>query len=92
LEANKSPPYDAQSVLPDLSGMNSLSHHGQAISQLAEGVGFEPTFAKKAKAVFKTATISHSVTPPGFKFYFKATPSGNLADLLPSSLPHFDPT
>jgi|GEM_PF-3349191 hypothetical protein len=31
---------------------------------LAEGVGFEPTFALKAKAVFKTATISHSVTPP----------------------------
>ncbi len=36
----------------------------QAISQMAEGVGFEPTFAKKAKAVFKTATISRSVTPP----------------------------
>jgi hypothetical protein len=38
--------------------------------QLAEGVGFEPTFAKKAKAVFKTATISHSVTPPETKFQF----------------------
>ena len=38
-------------------------------SSLAEGVGFEPTFAKKAKAVFKTATISHSVTPPKAKFY-----------------------
>jgi hypothetical protein len=35
---------------------------------MAEGVGFEPTFAKKAKAVFKTATISHSVTPPIAKF------------------------
>ena len=35
---------------------------------MAEGVGFEPTFAKKAKAVFKTATISHSVTPPKAKF------------------------
>jgi hypothetical protein len=58
---------------------------------MAEGVGFEPTFAKKAKAVFKTATISHSVTPPGCKFYFKATPSGNLADLVPASLPDFDP-
>jgi hypothetical protein len=45
---------------------------------MAEGVGFEPTFAKKAKAVFKTATISHSVTPPGSKFYFKVTFSGNL--------------
>jgi hypothetical protein len=55
----------------------------------AEGVGFEPTFAKKAKAVFKTATISHSVTPPGFKFYCKTTSSGNLADLLPASLPNF---
>jgi hypothetical protein len=51
-------------------------------SQVAEGVGFEPTFAKKAKAVFKTATISHSVTPPGFKFYFKSTSLGNLEDLL----------
>jgi hypothetical protein len=60
--------------------------------QLAEGVGFEPTFAKKAKAVFKTATISHSVTPPGFKFYFKSTSSGNLADLLQASLPDFGPT
>ena len=59
---------------------------------MAEGVGFEPTFAKKAKAVFKTATISHSVTPPGFKFYFKTTPSGNLADLVLASLPDFDPT
>ena len=37
---------------------------------MAEGVGFEPTFAKKAKAVFKTATISHSVTPPEAKFQF----------------------
>ena len=55
-------------------------------------MGFEPTFAKKAKAVFKTATISHSVTPPGFKFYFKSTSSGNLAKLLPASLPNFDPT
>ena len=35
---------------------------------MAEGVGFEPTFAKKAKAVFKTATINHSVTPPIAKF------------------------
>jgi hypothetical protein len=59
---------------------------------LAEGVGFEPTFAKKAKAVFKTATINHSVTPPGFKFYFKTASSSNLADLLPASLPDFDPT
>ena len=33
-------------------------------------MGFEPTFAKKAKAVFKTATISHSVTPPEAKFQF----------------------
>ncbi len=72
--------------------MNSLSHHRQAISQLAEGVGFEPTFAKKAKAVFKTATINHSVTPPGFKFYFKTTPSGNLANFLLASLQNFDPT
>ena len=55
-------------------------------------MGFEPTFAKKAKAVFKTATISHSVTPPGFKFYFKTTPSGKLADLLLASLPNSDPT
>jgi hypothetical protein len=55
-------------------------------------VGFEPTFAKKAKAVFKTATISHSVTPPGFKFYFKSTSSGNLVDLLLESLPDFGPT
>ena len=37
---------------------------------MAEGVGFEPTFAKKAKAVFKTATISHSVTPPKAIFQF----------------------
>ena len=37
--------------------------------------------------VFKTATISHSVTPPGLKFYFKSTSSGNLADLLLASLP-----
>jgi hypothetical protein len=59
---------------------------------LAVGVGFEPTFAKKAKTVFKTATISHSVTPPDFKFYFKPTSSGNLANLLPASLPDFDPT
>jgi hypothetical protein len=55
-------------------------------------VGFEPTFAKKAKAVFKTATISHSVTPPGFKFYFKTTPLGNLVAFVPASLPDFDPT
>jgi hypothetical protein len=41
---------------------------------------------------FKTATISHSITPPGFKFYFKTTPSSNLANLLPVSLPDFDPT
>jgi hypothetical protein len=58
---------------------------------LAEGVGFEPTFAKKAKAVFKTATISHSVTPPDFKFYFKSTSSGNLVDLLLAALPDFGP-
>jgi hypothetical protein len=59
-------------------------------SVLAVGVGFEPTFVKKAKAVFKTATISHSVTPPGFKFYFKTTSSGNLIDLLPAPLPDFE--
>jgi hypothetical protein len=59
---------------------------------MAEGVGFEPTPRKNRGAVFKTATISHSVTPPGFKFYFKTTPSGNLADLLLASLPDFDPT
>ena len=53
-------------------------------------MGFEPTFAKKAKAVFKTATINHSVTPPGFKFYFKTTPSGNLADPVPAPPPDFD--
>ena len=55
-------------------------------------MGFEPTFAKKAKAVFKTATINHSVTPPGFKFYFKTTSSSNLAALVLASLPDFDPT
>jgi hypothetical protein len=63
-----------------------------SIFQSAVGVGFEPTFAKKAKAVFKTATISHSVTPPGFKFYFKSTSSGNLANRLLVSLPDFGPT
>jgi hypothetical protein len=47
---------------------------------------------KKAKAVFKTATISHSVTPPDSKFYFKATSSGNLADRVPASLLDFDST
>jgi len=41
---------------------------------------------------FKTATLSHSVTPPGFKFYFKSTSSGNLADLLMASVPNFGPT
>jgi len=41
---------------------------------------------------FKTATISHSVTPSGFKFYFKTTSSGNLTDLLLASLQDFDPT
>ena len=41
---------------------------------------------------FKTATINHSVTPPGFKFYFKTTPSGNLANFLLASLQDFDPT
>ena len=55
-------------------------------------MGFEPTFAKKAKAVFKTVTISRSVTPPGFKFYFKTTPSGKLADLLLAYIPDSDPT
>ena len=30
---------------------------------MAEGVGFEPTFAR-AKTVFKTVTINRSVTPP----------------------------
>ena len=33
---------------------------------VAEGVGFEPTFPF-GKAVFKTATINHSDTPPGFE-------------------------
>jgi hypothetical protein len=60
--------------------------------QLAEGVGFEPTFAQKAKTVFKTATINHSVTPPGFKFYFKIAPQGNLVDLLLESLTDFTTT
>ncbi len=55
-------------------------------------MGFEPTPRKNRGAVFKTATISHSVTPPGFKFYFKTTSSGNFADLVPTSLPDFDPT
>jgi hypothetical protein len=36
----------------------------------AEGVGFEPTPRKNRGAVFKTATISHSVTPPETKFQF----------------------
>jgi hypothetical protein len=58
---------------------------------LAEGVGFEPTFAKKAKTVFKTATINHSVTPPGFKFYFKIPSSGNFTNVLLASLPGFVP-
>jgi hypothetical protein len=57
---------------------------------MAEGVGFEPTPRQSRGAVFKTATISHSVTPPGFKFYSKATPSGNLVALVPVSLPDFD--
>ena len=35
---------------------------------LAEGVGFEPTFAC-AKTVFKTVTIGLSVTPPGRRKY-----------------------
>ena len=41
------------------------------IASLAEGVGFEPTFAF-AKAVFKTAAIVHSATPPGVCFTWKA--------------------
>jgi hypothetical protein len=32
-------------------------------SDMAEGVGFEPTFAF-AKTVFKTVAIVHSATPP----------------------------
>ena len=40
------------------------------IAFLAEGVGFEPTFAF-AKAVFKTAAIVHSATPPGVCFTWK---------------------
>ena len=55
-------------------------------------MGFEPTFAKKTKAVFKTATINHSVTPPGFKFYFKITSPGNSVNILPPPLPVFIPT
>ena len=32
-------------------------------------MGFEPTLRQSQRAVFKTATISHSVTPPQAKFY-----------------------
>ncbi len=34
------------------------------ISELAEGVGFEPTIRLRRIAVFKTAPIIHSGTPP----------------------------
>ena len=42
-------------------------HSGIAKSEKAEGVGFEPTVPKIETAVFKTATLSLSVTPPTFR-------------------------
>ncbi len=40
-------------------------------SALAEGVGFEPTYAC-AKAAFKTAAIVHSASPPKPSEYRKS--------------------
>ena len=34
------------------------------VSELAEGVGFEPTMRLRRIAVFKTAPFNHSGTPP----------------------------
>jgi hypothetical protein len=38
-----------------------------ALQKMAEGTGFEPAVAC-ATTVFKTVTIDHSDTPPGFGF------------------------
>ena len=43
--------------------------------KLAEGVGFEPTVPCET-AVFKTASLGHSDTPPEFKFYRKTATEG----------------
>jgi hypothetical protein len=47
---------------------------------MAEGVGFEPTALKIRAAVFKTASIDRSDTPPGFKFYPQLTSKDKIAD------------
>ncbi len=41
---------------------------------LAEGVGFEPTFAF-TKTVFKTVAIVHSATPPQAALVYEIDPS-----------------
>ena len=51
---------------------------------MAEGVGFEPTVPCET-TVFKTVTIVHSVTPPGFALYLNTAKNSTTARLL---LPH----
>jgi hypothetical protein len=48
------------------SGWEALEGAGRrrVLPALAEGVGFEPTVARKATTVFETVPIVHSGTPP----------------------------
>ena len=46
-------------------------------------MGFEPTVLQRRTTVFKTVTIGHSDTPPGFKLYRRLYFQSNFADIIP---------